>query len=407
MIETGSDAPDFDLKVDSSTRVRLSDFRGRRNVLLVFHPFAFTAVCEEEALDLQENLPAFESAETDVLLVSCDSAPSRQAWKEKLGLTYTLPSDFWPHGEAATRVRRLRREQGRARPRHVPDRQGRGRGLEPRQRRRHPAHRADLRPARRSGRVTLARYEWGDENLPLLVCLHGVTSHGRHFRPLAERLAERFHVVALDLRGHGDSIWEPPWNLEQHVADVLDAAPEEPLRLARSLLRRPRRLRGRGRRTGSRRTARPARSRDPASSVRRPVSAENARRDRSYASFEEGIDRRYEESVLTTAPRELVETELREHLVPDDEGRWRYRYCQSAVVAAYGEMTREQPAVHEVRIPTLLLLGETSYLPYDALLDDHAAALGDLLEVVRIPAGHTVLWDAFAETAGAIERFLG
>ena len=74
MIETGSEAPDFDLKVDSSTRVRLSDFRGRRNVLLVFHPFAFTAVCEEEALDLQENLPAFESAETDVLLVSCDSA---------------------------------------------------------------------------------------------------------------------------------------------------------------------------------------------------------------------------------------------------------------------------------------------------------------------------------------------
>ena len=54
MIETGSEAPDFDLKVDSSTRVRLSDFRGRRNVLLVFHPFAFTSVCEEEALDLQE-----------------------------------------------------------------------------------------------------------------------------------------------------------------------------------------------------------------------------------------------------------------------------------------------------------------------------------------------------------------
>jgi peroxiredoxin len=101
MIETGSDAPDFDLEVDSSTRVRLADFRGRCNVLLVFHPFAFTAVCEEEALDLQENLPSFESAHTEVLLVSCDSAPARQAWKQKLGLTYTLASDFWPHGEAA------------------------------------------------------------------------------------------------------------------------------------------------------------------------------------------------------------------------------------------------------------------------------------------------------------------
>lgn len=95
------EAPDFDLEVDPQTRVRLSDFRGRRNVLLVFHPFAFTPLCEDEARDLQENLPAFESAETDVLLVSCDSSAARQAWKEKLGLTYTLASDFWPHGAAA------------------------------------------------------------------------------------------------------------------------------------------------------------------------------------------------------------------------------------------------------------------------------------------------------------------
>ena len=101
MIETGSEAPDFDLEVSGTERVRLSDFRGTRNVLLVFHPFAFTPVCEEEARDLQENLPAFESAETDVVLVSCDSSAARQAWKEKLGLTYTLGSDFWPHGEAA------------------------------------------------------------------------------------------------------------------------------------------------------------------------------------------------------------------------------------------------------------------------------------------------------------------
>jgi mycoredoxin-dependent peroxiredoxin len=101
MIETGSDAPEFDLEVDSSTRVRLADFRGLRNVLLVFHPFAFTSLCEEEARDLQENLTAFESADTEVILVSCDSAAARQAWKKQLGLTYTLASDFWPHGEAA------------------------------------------------------------------------------------------------------------------------------------------------------------------------------------------------------------------------------------------------------------------------------------------------------------------
>ena len=100
-IQTGSEAPEFDLQVSGSEHVRLADYRGSRNVLLVFHPFAWTPVCEEEARDLQENLPAFESAETDVVLVSCDPAASRQAWKEHLGLSYTLASDFWPHGAAA------------------------------------------------------------------------------------------------------------------------------------------------------------------------------------------------------------------------------------------------------------------------------------------------------------------
>ena len=100
-IATGTEAPEFDLKVQGSERVRLSDFRGRRNVLLVFHPASYTEICAEEAQDLEENLEAFESAGTDVVLVSCDAAPVRQAWKKELGLSYTLASDFWPHGEAA------------------------------------------------------------------------------------------------------------------------------------------------------------------------------------------------------------------------------------------------------------------------------------------------------------------
>jgi 3-oxoadipate enol-lactonase len=75
--------------------------------------------------------------------------------------------------------------------------------------------------------VTIAVYEWGEPGSPKLVCLHGVTSHGRHFRPLAERLADRFHVLALDQRGHGDSTWEPPWHLEQYVEDALAATPAD------------------------------------------------------------------------------------------------------------------------------------------------------------------------------------
>ena len=102
-VATGDRAPEFDLEVTRGERVRLSEFAGRSNVLLVFHPFAFTPVCEDEARDLQENLESFRNAGTEIVFVSCDSAPTRQAWKEELGAEYTFASDFWTHGEAAKR----------------------------------------------------------------------------------------------------------------------------------------------------------------------------------------------------------------------------------------------------------------------------------------------------------------
>lgn len=100
-VRTGEKAPGFDLEVKHGERVRLSDFLGRSNVLLVFHPFAFTPVCEDEARDLQENLESFRNAQTEVVLVSCDSPPARQAWKRELGAEYVFASDFWPHGAVA------------------------------------------------------------------------------------------------------------------------------------------------------------------------------------------------------------------------------------------------------------------------------------------------------------------
>lgn len=101
-IGTGEQAPDFDLEeAYGRPRVRMSDFRGKRNVLLVFHPFAFTPLCAEEALDLQENLQSFHDAGTDVVFVSCDTSAARQAWKKELGATYVFASDFWQHGATA------------------------------------------------------------------------------------------------------------------------------------------------------------------------------------------------------------------------------------------------------------------------------------------------------------------
>ena len=100
-IATGDRAPEFDLEETSERRIRLSDYLGRSNVLLVFHPFAFTTVCEEEARDLQENLASFRDANTEVIFVSCDSSATRQAWKRSLGAEYPFASDFWSHGAAA------------------------------------------------------------------------------------------------------------------------------------------------------------------------------------------------------------------------------------------------------------------------------------------------------------------
>jgi peroxiredoxin len=100
-IRTGDRAPEFDLEETHERRVRLADFVGRSNLLLVFHPLAFTPVCEEEARDLQENLESFRHAGTEIVFVSCDTSAARQAWRRQLGAEYTFASDFWPHGAAA------------------------------------------------------------------------------------------------------------------------------------------------------------------------------------------------------------------------------------------------------------------------------------------------------------------
>lgn len=100
-VKTGDRAPDFDLEAAHRERVTLADFVGRSNLLLVFHPLAFTPVCEDEALDLQENLEEFRRSETEVVLVACEPTATRQAWKEQLGLEFVVASDFWPHGAAA------------------------------------------------------------------------------------------------------------------------------------------------------------------------------------------------------------------------------------------------------------------------------------------------------------------
>lgn len=250
-------------------------------------------------------------------------------------------------------------------------------------------------------------HRFGGPGGPPVVCLHGVTSWGGHFRRLAEvGLEGRFAVEAPDLLGHGSSPHEPPWGIGHHVEALL--ATLEPRRVvwvghsfgARLALeiaaRAPDRIGG-------------LILLDPALHLPPHVAlfaAESARSERSYATIAEAIERRYAESALERTPQELLEEELPAHLVRGNDGRWRYRYAQAAVVAAHAELATEPPPFSAAAVPTLVVLGADSYLPYDAFLEEHRAALGDRLRVTIVPGGHTVLWDAFDETAAAVRGFL-
>jgi len=100
-LEVGAEAPDFVLKDQNNQEVRLSDFRGRRDVLLVFYPLAFTGTCQGELCSVRDNLNDFVNDSTQVLTVSVDSPYSHKVWAEQQGYEFPLLSDFWPHGGVA------------------------------------------------------------------------------------------------------------------------------------------------------------------------------------------------------------------------------------------------------------------------------------------------------------------
>jgi peroxiredoxin len=100
-VETGAKAPDFTLKNQHGETNSLSDYRGEKNVVLLFYPFAFTGVCTGELCALRDELPAFVNDDVQLLAVSNDSPFALRVFAEQEGLTYPLLSDFWPHGETS------------------------------------------------------------------------------------------------------------------------------------------------------------------------------------------------------------------------------------------------------------------------------------------------------------------
>ena len=108
-VEIGSTAPDFKLASHRGGQVRLSDFRGRKNVVIAFHPLAFTPVCANQMRNYETDKAWFDAHDTHVLALSVDAVPAKIAWAEMLGgIEFDLLSDFHPHGAVAERYGVLR-----------------------------------------------------------------------------------------------------------------------------------------------------------------------------------------------------------------------------------------------------------------------------------------------------------
>jgi lipase len=256
--------------------------------------------------------------------------------------------------------------------------------------------------------VELNVFEWGPADAEPLVCLHGVTGHGERFKRLAEeRWAATRRVLALDLRGHGRSGWDAPWTYPTFVADLAETADALGLATADWL----------GHSFGGRlvlelaavhpQLVRRAILLDPAIQILPHIAAQNAEdnmREAIYADRDAYLAERLDPNPQT--PRFHAEADFEQHCEPLADGRFRRRTYQPAIVSIYGEIATAPPRPDTLRAPALLLHAPAYGLVRPAQIEAYRASLGDRLRVVEVPGMHMVMWDAFDETADAVERFL-
>jgi lipase len=254
-------------------------------------------------------------------------------------------------------------------------------------------------------------HAWGAIEAPPVLIVHGVRNTGARFRRLAEEGLPERRVIAPDLRGHGHSTWDPPWDAERHVADLLEtldaldvgrapvvghsfggllamllaaAAPERVERLA--LL-------------------------DPASAFppRRSVASSEEDllglgRSGTWDTVEEAraawLDGRPPQG------RWAMDEDLRAHLERCDDGRLRFRYSRQAAIVAWSEMARPAPRLAGWSGDALLVVALQAAIVTEDLRAALRADVGDRLEVRDIDAGHMLFWDAPQELADVVGRFL-
>ncbi|MGJ6966884.1 peroxiredoxin [Streptosporangium sp. G11] len=99
-VEVGVQAPDFELRDQHGTPVKLSEHRGKK-IVLIFYPLAFSGVCGNELDAVRDEFTADLPEDIKILTISVDSIFAHRAWADQKGYTFSLLSDFWPHGQVA------------------------------------------------------------------------------------------------------------------------------------------------------------------------------------------------------------------------------------------------------------------------------------------------------------------
>lgn len=236
-----------------------------------------------------------------------------------------------------------------------------------------------------------------------------MTQRGSIFQPLAERLAGQGHAVtAVDLRGHGASGRQPPWDTGTHVADLLETADALGIERAAWI----------GHSFGGRLVAAlaatapervsklvlldPALELSPEFALR---SAEMDRLDWSFETIDGATEALLAADTVVASPREAVREYVRNDVQRGSDGRYRFSYCASAAVVAWSEATLPAPPVQDV--PTLIVRPVASHLNGRGQDVRYRKELGSRVAFSILPHGHNVLWEAPAETMAAVESFLG
>jgi peroxiredoxin len=124
-VKTADQAPDFILPSISGNKVTLSEFRGKKNVVLSFVPAAWTPVCSQQWPGYNIAKDIFDKSDAVLIGISVDNIPTLYAWTKQMGeLWFPVVSDFWPHGAVAKTYGVLRDDGTTERALFIIDKQG-------------------------------------------------------------------------------------------------------------------------------------------------------------------------------------------------------------------------------------------------------------------------------------------